>query len=615
MPQRSVSEWLSLVRAEEREGELFRAYDLAMQGVAQHPSDLTLKHRAVLCLAATGATPQAKAKYAELGLEQVSEAAFAEVPRRVVMDVATLRARLAKDEALKAVGGERQSLLAKAADLYEAIHRDEIDADNPEAYYPAVNAATLRLLTGRRAAAARLARAALDRLNAIPADRHGYYEHVSAVEAHLVLDEPEPAREVLAAARASKNWTTEADFRALASTLRQLRLVIDENNLDSTLLEAIELPRVIHYVGHIISPPGKSGRFPADQEVAVRERIDEALRASMIGFGYGSLAAGSDILFAEALLRRGASLHIVLPFSEAEFIDVSVRPAGADWVERYHACRARATTVRLATEDRYLGDDRLFGYCSQMAMGLALLRARHLATEAQQIAVWDGQPARGAAGTAADFAVWQRTGKQQHIIPCGESPAHAPVTSRDDEAPGGRRTRAMLFADVKGFSKLSDAELPRYTKLVLGAFARVIDRYGSDVLLANTWGDGVFLVFDDAGKAASCALELQEAMASIDLITAGLPLHLSLRIGGHLGPVYADHDPVLKKQNFFGAHVSRAARIEPVTPEGCVYVTETMAAVLAIHNADRFACDYVGFTEAAKHYGRLRMFLLRHAGR
>ena len=50
----------------------------------------------------------------------------------------------------------------------------------------------------------------------------------------------------------------------------------------------------------------------------------------------------------------------------------------------------------------------------------------------------------------------------------------------------------------------------------------------------------------------------------------------------------------------YGAHVSRAARIEPITPEGCVYVTETFAAVLALHNADQFSCDYVGITDMAK---------------
>ena len=57
----------------------------------------------------------------------------------------------------------------------------------------------------------------------------------------------------------------------------------------------------------------------------------------------------------------------------------------------------------------------------------------------------------------------------------------------------------------------------------------------------------------------------------------------------------------------------RAARIEPVAPPGCVYVTETFAAVLAMNCPTEFACDYVGFTETAKHFGLLRMFLLRTA--
>jgi hypothetical protein len=42
-------------------------------------------------------------------------------------------------------------------------------------------------------------------------------------------------------------------------------------------------------------------------------------------------------------------------------------------------------------------------------------------------------------------------------------------------------------------------------------------------------------------------------------------------------------------------------------------VTETLAAVLAIHNADEFECQYVGMTRAAKRYGKMRMFLLRRA--
>ena len=173
----------------------------------------------------------------------------------------------------------------------------------------------------------------------------------------------------------------------------------------------------------------------------------------------------------------------------------------------------------------------------------------------------------------------------------------------------------MLFGDIHAFSKLTDAQLPRFIDAMLGTVAMVIERNQADVLLANTWGDGLFLVFDDAGKAANCALELQEALNDVNKAASGLPDTMALRIGLHLGPAYTARDPILLRDNFFGAHVSRAARIEPVTPLGCVYVTETMAAVLALHNADAFACEYVGMTEAAKSYGQMRMFLLRRAGR
>jgi class 3 adenylate cyclase len=172
----------------------------------------------------------------------------------------------------------------------------------------------------------------------------------------------------------------------------------------------------------------------------------------------------------------------------------------------------------------------------------------------------------------------------------------------------------MLFGDIHGFSKLTDAQLPLFTDKIMGTLGEVARRHKQHIAFVNTWGDGIFVVFRDAGRAAACALDMQDAMSAIDLKAAGLPETLKLRLGGHLGPVYELNDPVTDRPNDYGAHVSRAARIEPITPEGCVYVTETFAAMLALHNADQFSCDYVGNTEMAKHYGRLRMFLLRRAG-
>ena len=609
LSSKTLEEWLAEVNRCEREGELFRAYDVAMQGLIEHPNALALKHRAVLCLASTGATHQAVERFTALGLD---DAATTAPSRRLRMDLATLKARLVKDGALVRSGEERRSRLREAARMYGVVFAEETAAGNPDAYYPGINAASLFLLAGDRESAATLAGAVLQQL---PSQRRGYYECVSEMEALLVLGRLDEARERVDAARHMFAAADAVGYRDLASTIRQLRLVATANRLDDAWLSQLAPPRVLHYLGHIISMPGGGGRFPAQQEGEVAAAIEARIAGAGIGFGYGSLAAGADILFAETLLRHGASLHVVLPFNWAEFIDVSVLPAGNRWVERFEECFAAAEkdgTVRYATEDRYLGDDALFGYCSQLAMGLAILRARHLCTEAEQIAVWDGNPPNGPVGTAIDMVNWRHSGHPQSIIRCGESAALG-AAATSSERRTNRRTRAMLFGDIRGFSRLGDAELPRFVDSVLGPFAEVIDRYGADVLLANTWGDGLYLVFDDAGKAARCALDLQTAMADIDLASAGLPDHLALRIGGHLGPVYSGQDPIIKQQNFFGAHVSRAARIEPVTPEGCVYVTETLAAVLALHNAAEFACDYVGMTEAAKDYGKMRMFSLRRA--
>jgi class 3 adenylate cyclase len=100
-------------------------------------------------------------------------------------------------------------------------------------------------------------------------------------------------------------------------------------------------------------------------------------------------------------------------------------------------------------------------------------------------------------------------------------------------------------------------------------------------------------------------------MTTLDLEAVSLPTHLALRLGGHVGPVFPVVDPILQTPSFIGYHVSRTARIEPVTPCGAVYVTEPFVAALELAGEHSFACDYVGHMPAAKDYGRLRMYRLR----
>jgi hypothetical protein len=577
-------------------GEFFRAYDLATDALELFPGDVALAHRAVLSLANAGATALALEKYYEFDLD-----------KRVETDARSLLGRLKKDQAFAATGEARSVKFREARALYEGAFHTATVAD-PEAYYPAINAATLALFDGDAETAGRLAGQVLELLaprianpDQVVAD--SYWVLATALEAHLVRGDLDAAHGMVEQVVAAAG----RDDAALATTGRQLERIVAAKKIDFSVLRAFQPPTVVHFVGDAI----------AAQAATAAADIAALVEGMRIGAAYGSLASGADIVFAEALLGQGVAVNIVLPFAADDFIEQLVRPAGEAWVPRFEDCLAAAKTVRFATEDAYLGDDQLLTYCGSLAMGLASLCARHLHAPLMQLAAWDGVVNDDAvAGTAADMSAWSEAGLPVRVVPVG---ANADVGKlrpwrRPTVARGRRDTRAMLFGDIHGFSKLTDAQLPPFTEKIMGTLGQVVRRHQQHIAFVNTWGDGIFVVFRNAGLAAACALDMQDAMSAIDLEAAGLPETLKLRLGGHLGPVYELDDPVTDRPNYYGAHVSRAARIEPITPEGCVYVTETFAAMLALYNADQFSCDYVGNTEMAKHYGRLRMFLLRRAG-
>ena len=87
-----------------------------------------------------------------------------------------------------------------------------------------------------------------------------------------------------------------------------------------------------------------------------------------------------------------------------------------------------------------------------------------------------------------------------------------------------------------------------------------------------------------------------------------LPPELNLRVGLHAGPVFNCVDPVTKQQNSIGTHVSRAARIEPITPHGEVYASREFAAVAASEGVAEFACSYLGLTSFHKGYGTFPLY-------
>jgi class 3 adenylate cyclase len=180
---------------------------------------------------------------------------------------------------------------------------------------------------------------------------------------------------------------------------------------------------------------------------------------------------------------------------------------------------------------------------------------------------------------------------------------------------GSSRIAGILFADVVGFSTLSDIEVVRFHYEFLGAVGRLLALTNNPPLVRNTWGDGLYLIFPTVRDAGVFALELCAMTVDTDWAALQLPEGLTLRVGLHAGPLFDFSDRVTGQLTLAGKHVTRAARIEPVTPPGMVYATQEFAALAAAYGVTEFVCEPVGRVTLAKKAGVTPLFILRPAAK
>lgn len=570
-------------------GDLLVAYDLASSAMAKGLETTGIAQKRLLAMARMGDTVLALAEAERIGLDN-----------RTDEDSVALRARLLKDLALRAPADERPHLLLEARDAYERAHALD------RGYYSAINAATLSRIGGDLPRAVALASRVLeDERVACPRD---YYGAITGMEALLLL-----GRDAEATAALERALQFRADFAMRASTLRQIVMLADEipeMRAADAIIDRLRPPPILHFAGHM---------FRADPraETPMRQRIDAALDRVNPIIGYGALACGADILFAEALLERGAELNIVLPFAVDDFVRVSVETFGAEvWRPRFDRALARATTVQFASDTAFADDHLQFSYGSEYAMGLACLRSQHLCTRAVHMAVWDGRKAGGSGGTAESVALWRQTGRDAVIIEAGKIDRARPKTAKRALPPGyTRENRAIIFTDYSGFSRLDERTLPIFWAEVMGRVGAVLDESGKATLFRNTWGDALYAVVADPASAAEIAIRLRDALSEVDSAAVGLPVGGGMRVALHFGPLYRARDPVTGGMSYFGTEVTRTARMEPVTPVGEIYMTQSYAAFLSLTGDERFSASYVGTIPLAKEFGTTRMHKLERVVR
>src|SRR2546423_1715877 len=598
-------------------GEPLLAYDILTEALNDAPSDVELRQMLALALARSGAAQRANSMLTQLRAEGHKDE-----------ETLGILARTHKDLWTRATNKpERLRRLKLAHDFYYGAYKLN------RGYYSGINAATLGLLLGNTDEAHTLAKevrtACLREIKKLPKNSGERYWPVATLgEAALVLGRLIEA----------EDWYAEAaeigkgQFADLSSTRRNARLLLQHLGHEAPRIEdALKVPDIIVFTGHLIDQPGREmPRFPPELEPKVRSAIRRQVRDLAPGFGYASAGCGADILFLETMMNCEAETHVVLPYEKEQFAKDSVAFAGANWMRRFEKVVEEATTVTTASSEKIEEGSMSFEYANLLLYGLADIRARQLETDLIPLAVWDQKPGDGPGGTASAVEHWKKLGldvgvidiakilKRQTVnganlkkgIAKGSPKKSSAKRAKRDTLP--TRIMAMLFADAVNFSKLSEQQIPLFLTHFLGAIGRLISTSPHAPLIKNTWGDGLYFVFDDVRAAGLFALELCELMVKTDWTRKGLPKAINLRIALHAGPVYQCVDPVTEQQNYTGTHVSRAARIEPITPPGQVYASQAFAALAAAQGVKEFTCDYVGQTPLAKGYGTFAMYHVRN---
>jgi class 3 adenylate cyclase len=179
-----------------------------------------------------------------------------------------------------------------------------------------------------------------------------------------------------------------------------------------------------------------------------------------------------------------------------------------------------------------------------------------------------------------------------------------------DEAP--QQICAMVFADVVGFSKLKEREIPKFAAQYLSCAMETLRSLRIVPLAKNTWGDGLYLVFDSMPDAGLFSIEFRDKMIKLPWEELGFRHPLSVRIGVHAGPVYRIYDGIFGQWTYTGTHVTRAARLEPSTDPGKVFCSLTFAALAAAERVDEFECTPAGRRSLAKGAGEAAIFEVTH---
>lgn len=608
-----------------KHNEPLLAYDVLAEGIAAFPEPAVLsdKNRALyirmnqqqaLALAETGAVREAANILTML----------AEYDNNIDAETFGLLGRVYKEMGLSeaALAEEKITYLKQAFDYYFTAFEFAVSQNNhDDAYYNGINAATVSLFIGDMEQSQSIAQQVADICREVIANCKStstdimYWVDATLGEAELLLGNMDSAITYYQSAIKK----TGTDMRGQMSMYRQALKILEHLKIDGTALLAVfNTPRIFVFSGHMIDMPGTvQQRFPVHCEAQVRQSIRQYLADADFCIAYCSAACGADIIFLEEVLEKGGEINIVLPFSTEVFKQKSVDLiAGSDWAERFDKVINKASRVVSLAQHNPEIEFPVYDFTNRFIFGMAQNRAAIIDSKVHCFSVWDGVSSKKHGGTASAIQLWlNQVNSIDYVHPQqglkkytakGKSNLESFISGKiisNGEDVCYYNYLPLLFADVKGYSKLNEQQLVVFSTFFLNLISCVFDTYDSGILARRTQGDGLFVVFKNIKLAAGFASELNTIITQTQWQKHGLPADLTIRISLDAGPCYSYIEPVTGNLEFCGDYVNRAARMEPITPPGHIYASETFVSLANVESLDSFQFVYAGQVVLPKGHG------------
>ena len=159
---------------------------------------------------------------------------------------------------------------------------------------------------------------------------------------------------------------------------------------------------------------------------------------------------------------------------------------------------------------------------------------------------------------------------QDSAVWCGHSGIVRFPLAPQRERGYGRRLSAVLYADVAGYSRLTEEDeegTHRRISAYLDLIGEAVEAQGGGI--AHFAGDAVLAQFDAVSSALRCAVGVQAEMAERER-SHSPARQIRFRIGIHVG------DVVIDRYDVFGNVVNVAARLQSLARPGEICISEAV---------------------------------------